>query len=235
MLNRLKSAQAEYKFSDDAMDLLTRMLKLDRHRRISVRDALEHPFLSKAVGHERFKGDGGASTDHQMHSLIYFRRFSEYPIVKRAARLVLAHILPRVLARPQRAAFRKTDRDGYGELSAEAFETWFVKHGVAIPDDLDEIVAGVNVGCNGYIHSIEYLAAGLPATATKDPRYCKAVFNILDADEDGVISSHDLHEVFRSCPEHAWKQALAEVCPDKAPLTWDRFSALMDLPSQSWA
>lgn len=236
MQRRIYEAQLFHQFSDEALDLMVQMLRLDRHRRISVQDALSHPFMAKAVGHERTSSDDRGKADEGIHLAIdHFRRFSAYPVVKRAGRLILAHILPRILARGQRLAFRTMDRDGFGEMSAEALETVFEESGMQIPDDFDEIVKGVDVSCSGYINFHEFLAASLPAVATRDPSYCQAVFNILDADGDGVITASDLNAVFRSSATEAWSEALQEVCPDSSSLTWNKFRVLMEVPSQSWS
>mmetsp|Transcript_95399 Transcript_95399/g.270034 ORF Transcript_95399/g.270034 Transcript_95399/m.270034 type:complete len:583 (-) Transcript_95399:63-1811(-) len=227
---RVRWACKEFGLSPDAQDLLTRMLRHDRHQRPTVREALMHPFL-------RVPGSHGppAVEDPQAQDVLAtlserICAFAAEPLLVRAALLLMAHIRGYQMEamRPQRLAFAALDIDEVGELSIEAVEQHYLQSG-GDREGLEAAFDGVDINDNGYINYLEFLAATLPHSLRSQELLCRTVFDMLDPSLDGYIDADDLSRTFGhgSDAQGICSDALAEICGPECLLSWEHFLRLM--------
>uniref|UniRef100_A0A7S2K174 EF-hand domain-containing protein n=1 Tax=Zooxanthella nutricula TaxID=1333877 RepID=A0A7S2K174_9DINO len=226
----LQSAAQRFGFSAAAQELLTSMLQHDRHARPTVREALNHSFNLASYEKERmplFK-EALKMRERLVDSC---RAVMQEPILKRVARLAMAHscdICVEELA-TERLVFRMLDRHGYGELSISVWENDFLFRGVSVPEDLDAIFESMDLNRDGYISYVAFLAFMLPFTLRSNENLCKVAFSILDRGKDGYIDCADLAVVFgHNEDSEMCRRILQEVSEEVCGrLSWRSFVQLM--------
>jgi len=205
--------------STDAKDLISRMLDSNPHKRISLVDAMKHPFL------ERFSKSGTTKSSLGGNVEDSLRKFCTYPALKRAALQILAHLTPDTHTKVERRTFRTIDTNYNGELSLDELVA-YLKHksGRELSDDFSEIFDVVSLGSES-ISLCAFLAATLPESCCKSA-YIKQVFQILDSDGDGYISCEDLSVLVENRIEpDELKSVIDEVSP--GPIKFDAFENIM--------
>jgi len=233
---RLRTAAECFNFSPQAQALLAEMLQHDRHARPTVREALNHPFNLASYDNERVhpqrthnpRFKEALAVRERMMGVV--RAVSQEPVLKRVARLAMAHASDNCVEElaPERLVFRMLDRYGYGELSMTVLENDFRFRGATVPDDLDLIFEAMDLNRDGYISYVAFLAIMLPFSLRSNENLCRVAFSIFDRDKDGFIDSSDLAAVFgHKHDSETCKTIIAEVCPEDGRLSWKRFVQLM--------
>lgn len=186
----------EHGISADAHSLLSQMLMQDRHLRITVARALEHPLIVASYATELHDPVQQKKAFAVLEGLEgKFRELSAQPILKRAAKLLMAHIVGQLDDMySQRLAFRWLDHAGNGELSIGAFEIALGKLNVEIPGDIDSLFSKIDNDGDGYITFLDICAATMTLGTRKDEANIKAMFKLLDRNGDGFIDAADLIE-----------------------------------------
>ncbi|CAE7434394.1 CPK3 [Symbiodinium natans] len=225
--------------SKEAIDLVSRLMRHDRHLRLTAREALQHPFFTlhsekEAAEALRKHNPEYAELDREAQEILdnlveHFTDFAAQPVLIRAAVLLMAHVGAYSFkhARPQRAAFTKLDRTVSGGLSMEELESFYEESGTPVPEMLETAFSGVDLDDDGYITYIEFLSATLPRKARGDRNFCRRVFEILDRNRDGFIDASDLAQAFYSGKDEkgVCSESLAEICDGQ--LSWKDFFELM--------
>jgi len=228
---RLKWAADTCELSTMAMSILRDMLQHDRHARPTVREALFHPFNRSSYECE-MQEPGRVQQMSPFQEAIsvrerlpeLFRAYAAEPMLKKAARFVMAHV--GAGSEAERLAFRMLDQRGYGELSISVWENDFILRAAAIPEDLEQLFEAIDQNRDGYIGYLTFMAATLPHTMTTDSSLCKVAFDILDHGKDGLLDGADIAAVFGHDDDHETCRGLTEVCPD-GKVSLDRFLELM--------
>lgn len=232
VLQRLKWA-SEQGISSEAHSLLTKMLKMDRHLRSTVNEALEHPFIGKSYKQElhtsKQKGEAMAVLRGFQDNL---RNFSAQPMLTRATMMLTAHLVAhnQDAMYPHRLAFRMLDKRGNGELSVDALEEALQSYNVNISQDLGDLFSLVDTDGNGYISFMEFLSVTLPQSVRSNHANFKAAFNFFDRNGDGFIDSNDLVKAlgYKTAAEiETCKDAMREICPDSHRLSYTQFLHLV--------
>lgn len=229
---RVKHA-LQKRISSDAHDILSKMIVQDRHMRITVTEALQHPFVTnsyKTPVHDKQRLKEAHAVIGRV--LDDFRTFASHSELRRAVSLLVAHMVG-YDADPleaQRLAFRMLDIYGNGELSVIALEHGLKKFNIKIPKDMDDLFHYMDTDGDGYISFLEFLSATLPLSDRSVEERYERVFKLLDADGDGFIDAEDLMRAF-SCNSKDSKDncrnALREVCPPPHRLSFKAFASLM--------
>lgn len=192
---RLHEAIEELKLSGDARDLLTDMLIYDRHMRPSVTQALEHPFITTTYDQTTNLDEVEAQAKEVLNRLVNsLRSFTKQPMLKRSALLAMSHTVNcgdgRVKA--ERAAYRKLDTFGGGDLSVDSLVVGMRRNQMEVPNDLDDLFTYIDVDNDGYICFVDLLAALLPLSLQRDKTQCENLFAVLDINKDGILDTNDL-------------------------------------------
>jgi len=230
---RIAQGCKEFHLSSEAKDILRVMLQHDRHARPTVKDALGHPFSLRSYNAERklCTEESSAVIEEAMRirkDLLYsLRRCAREPMLKRVARLALAHIGGASVA--ARLAFRMLDHHGYGEISIGVIESEIEANHGGVPKDMAHIFKAMDLNRDGYIGYMAFVALTLPHQQLRDEVMCRVAFKVFDRDQDGYIDAADLGSVFgHSTDLDACKATLLEVCQEEADkLSWDEFLVLM--------
>jgi len=234
----------EANLSKEAVDLVTSMMRHDRHTRPTVREALQHPFFQthndKAAAealrskNPRYYADLDQQTEEVLHRLVqHFVAFASEPVIVRAALLLMAHVAAYSVnaTRAQRSAFTLLDRTSSGGLCMEVLEAFYDDRKLPIPPALEEAFSGVDVDDDGYITYIEFLSATLPPSIRCNEQFCRRVFEMIDRNGDDFIDASDLSQAFMAGNDHrgVCRESLAEVNQNEK-ISWDEFLKMMQCP-----
>lgn len=228
--SRISEATETVNFSERAIDAMCQMLHHDRHQRLTVTEALKHSFCS--IG-QRISDDLKLRKSPTVKKALelretypdYFRKFASEPMLKKVARLVFAHSGPPCPA--EKLAFQMLDSRGFGEISLSALEEDFLRRGVEVPEDLEDLFESVDLTGEGYLQSTAFLSAVLPTSVLNDRQLCRFAFDALDSDGSGVITAVDFEIQFKHDPgSPACKAVVGEINSD-GQITFDSFVDMM--------
>ena len=122
------------------------------------------------------------------------------------------------------------DQTGSGVLTAADICAALKVHGAQPPDDLSEICQCIDIGQQGSVNLIEFVAATMEPRIFCEPRLCRAAFRVLDGDGDGFITQPDVESMLMESPQRADKAhaILASAGPDaQGRVDFKRFCEVM--------
>jgi len=137
------------RMSPEAHSMLRELLVPDRYLRLTVKEALQHPFVTGSYHIELHDDKKVAQAVAVMKDMFdNFRKMGSQPMLSRASALLIAHVagynlsggvadLPSMSS--QRLAFRMLDFVGNGELSVSALIQMLPKYNIEIPADIDDL------------------------------------------------------------------------------------------------
>ena len=105
--------------------------------------------------------------------------------------------------RRQVLAFRLADKGGLGVLTAADLAEALRSEGIEVPEDLEAICQCIDIGRDGTINLVEFVAATMEPRLYCEPRLSRAAFRVLDADGDGAITHRDLETILADSPRRS--------------------------------
>eukprot|EP00439_Symbiodinium_sp_Y106_P051549 s457_g6.t2 len=171
-----------------ASDLVKQLLAWDANDRLSIEDALEHPFLA----------EWRASQEAMFLSAedVYYRTASlaDSCRLRKVILAAVAHVVGELRKDGEvaRATYLELERIGGGTVSFEALDSFLRRLGVE-PSPIWLSKVRHCLATDEGISYTGFLAATLDESILQDDgRVCRFVFALLDADRDGLISAQDL-------------------------------------------
>lgn len=208
--------------SDEAKDLIDRMLQFHPDKRISLQEALTHPYVLKH--HNKVKN----SDKHTSEDECFWDKldaFAKQTALKRAALLICAHLVPDELTRDQRRIFRAIDVDYNGDLSEEEIQSYISSRGGKLLKA--GVYSKIDTDDSGEVNYCEFLAATLPSEISSSVQWTRAVFSILDIDEDGYVTPADLEQLVDGRVSAAALRAVLVEGSGKDKVSFDDFHKMM--------
>ncbi len=172
--------------SDEAKDLIQKLLTYDPADRISAEEALEHTWI---------KSNGAVSVDaksaeNALNALQGFR--AEQKLKQAAYSFIASQLISKSEKERLAKIFKAIDKNGDGKLSKEeileGYEEHFGKH--LDEDELDNLFGSVDIDGSGFIDYSEFIMATMNEKKNISEEKLKASFKTFDKDGNGTIS-HD--------------------------------------------
>jgi len=214
--------------SDDAKDVVRRLLTVDPSKRATAGQALAHPWLR-----ERHPRRGASDGDAPFGSAVLqrLRNFAAMSRLKRVALLVVGQALGPEELRGLRELFRSIDSDGSGSITPrelrEALAAW--EH--MIPEgELASLMAVADVDADGAIDYNEFVAATAHVSRLEREEVLRRAFDSLDLDASGAISAAELAlalERFGLADADARALIASADADGDGQVDFDEFAALM--------
>jgi len=193
--------------SQDAKDLVRSLLTSDTARRLSAREALKHPWIKNRAPRARAR-PLPADLVPKLRGFRSRTRFEK----------AVLHVIASQLSEPQirglREAFLALDQNGDGLLALAELKGGLARAGLReLPEDLGEIMAGIDADHSGMIDYTEFLAATIERRQYIQEDVCWTAFRVFDVDGDGRITPSELEMVLRdgSVSSMVNAQAVADV------------------------
>ncbi|MCQ2820543.1 MAG: protein kinase [archaeon] len=221
--------------SFEAKDLIRKCLIYDPSKRISAKDALNHPFLKNElkllydpniVSIENFE----EKEKEIFSSLIQFSHKSKFyqavltflthNFIKKESVMVLKNI------------FLSIDTDLDGKLSCQELKQIFIRLGIEISEkEVSDIMKRVDFDDDGYIDYSEFLQATANVRELFTEENLRYAFNLFDTQSDGTVSVKELEEILglsQSSNSEVVNELLKEINKtEDDEFTFDEFKMMM--------
>jgi len=178
------------KCSPQALDLAQKLLTWDDAERVSMEAALRHPFLKVSAACE--------FQDHLLEAEDMYRRLSQLSQSCRLRRIVAATVAQMVGeswkdGKQVKQTYVQLDKCGHGQVSTSDLDNFLHSRGLSLrAGQLADLAE--NLQPKGMSYGT-FVAAMLDESLIPGKKeLCEAVFELLDADHDGIISPEDLHK-----------------------------------------
>ncbi|KAI3706667.1 hypothetical protein L6452_24564 [Arctium lappa] len=213
------------KISDNAKDLVKKMLEPDPKRRLTAQQVLEHPWLlnSKKAPNVPL-GDVVKSRLKQFSVM--------YKLKKRALRVVAEHLSVEEMA-GMKEEFRMIDTGNKGRVNLEELQIGLPKLGHQINDaDLQILMESADVDKDGTLNLGEFVAVTLHLKRLANDEHLHKAFNFFDKDHNGYIEVEELRQALSEegddTNEDAINVIMHDVDTDKdGRISYEEFAAMM--------
>lgn len=181
--------------SKEAKQYVQTLLHPDYRSRIYASDALEHPWLKETIeapATRLRKMSQRSLSSRAINTMLSIRESNEF---RQTGMLALAFGVQTTVSAEMRSLFHSFDVDGSGSLSIDEFRNAM---GVFAPqlkeDDIRRLFHLIDIDNDKSISYTEFLAATLDPN-TIDVEELNRVFDLLDSDGNGYITTDELQNV----------------------------------------
>ncbi|OIS97830.1 PREDICTED: calcium-dependent protein kinase 26-like [Nicotiana attenuata] len=181
--------------SEDAKDLVRRMLVRDPRERLTAHEVLCHPWV---------KIDGVAP-DKPLDSAVLSRltQFSAMNKLKKMALMVIAESLSEEEIAGLKEMFKMIDTDNSGHITLDELKIGLKQFGADLSEtEIQDLMKAADVDNSGTIDYGEFIAAMLHINKAEKEDYLSAAFSYFDKDGSGYITADELQ---KACEEFGIK------------------------------
>ncbi|OMJ88586.1 hypothetical protein SteCoe_9450 [Stentor coeruleus] len=212
-MGRFSFPSPEWDFiSFEAKDLITKMLTFDYTRRMSAREALQHPWLNNA---------STTPIDNSTAKSI-FTNLTSFHSEQKLQKATYSFIASQLATKKEREEmldlFKSLDTDNSGTLSRDeltrGFHNLYSDEIEDIDAEVDRIMRQVDTDKSGEIDYSEFVAASMNRTKLLSKERLEAAFKAFDVDGSGTITADELkamlgkHHVY---DDNMWTSIIREV------------------------
>jgi calcium-dependent protein kinase len=178
--------------SEDAKGLIRMLVKHDPKERLNAEQALGHSWIKNCAP----QASGVELPANFVSKLRRFRCRSKFA---KAALHVIASQLNEVQIKSLRETFLSLDSNGDGLLTLAEMRDGLAQAGITeLPDDLKEIMEGLDADGSGVIDYTEFLAATIEKRQYIQEDVCWTAFRVFDMNGDGKITPNELRMVLNN-------------------------------------
>ncbi|KAH6826509.1 calcium dependent protein kinase 1 [Perilla frutescens var. hirtella] len=186
--------------SDDAKDLVRKMLIRDPKRRLTAHEVLCHPWVQV----------DGVAPDKPLDSAVLSRmkQFSAMNRLKKMALRVIAESMSEDEIAGLREMFKMIDADNSGQITFEELKAGLKRVGANLKEsEIYDLMQAADVDNSGTIDYGEFIAATLHLNKVEKQDHLFAAFSYFDKDGSGYIT-HD--ELQQACIEFGFDDSRLE-------------------------
>lgn len=177
--------------SEDAKDLITKLLTMDPEKRLSAKAALAHPWVVQGAPRARIR-----RTETQVNLLSNLRSFHSNNQLQKLAMNALARSLNDKEIQELKDLFVALDENGDGQLTLEELNAGLGQAGLAeAAAKLATIMDECDADGNGVIDYTEFIAATVDKKRVMQEDACWQAFRMFDLDNSGRIDKTELSKV----------------------------------------
>mmetsp|Transcript_99098 Transcript_99098/g.279980 ORF Transcript_99098/g.279980 Transcript_99098/m.279980 type:complete len:526 (-) Transcript_99098:23-1600(-) len=190
VLDSVKRARTQFEkkewkhVSIEAKQMLKALLVKDPSQRLTAAEALNHAWVTKMLQMEE-----GQVTDLVMANL---RNFALMNKLKKASLNVIVTQLSDNAIKELKDLFMCMDENNDGTLSVGELKEGLQKAGVAVPEDLREMMDSIDTDGSGVIDYSEFMAATMDKRKYIQEDVCWRAFKTFDVDGSGCIDKEEL-------------------------------------------
>ncbi|CAH9102807.1 unnamed protein product [Cuscuta europaea] len=211
--------------SDNAKDLVKKMLNPDPAKRLTANEVLEHPWLQNA------KKAPNVSLGETVKARL--KQFSMMNKLKKRALRVLAEHLSVEEVAGIKEGFQLMDTNNKGKIDVNELRVGLQKLGHQVPDsDLQILMEAGDVDKDGYLDCTEFVAISVHLRKLGNEEHLKKVFEFFDKNQSGYIELEELRDALAdeidTNSEEIVNAIMQDVDTDKdGRISYDEFAAMM--------
>ena len=208
------------KISDDAKNLVIKLLQVDPSQRLSAAEALEDEWFKKNININKIN-----ETQSQNNFNIFIKNISEFCAEQKLQQATLAFLVhnfaPKEELNELKKIFFAFDKNGDGKLSKEEFVTGLTNidynfnFGLKEEESIDGLIKNIDSDNNGYITFEEFLIASINKEKILTEKNLKMAFDVFDRDKNGGISHEELKYILGeynpNAREYLWKKMIQQI------------------------
>ncbi|XP_042487288.1 calcium-dependent protein kinase 20-like [Macadamia integrifolia] len=212
------------KVSDNAKDLVKRMLDPDPRRRLSAQEVLDHPWLQNAKKAPDVNLGENVRARLQQFSVMN-------KLKKRALRVIAEHLSLEEVARIK-DAFEMMDTEKTGKINVDQLRDGAKNLGHPIPDaDLQILMQAADVDGDGALDYGEFVAVSVHMRKIENDEHLRKAFGFFDQNQSGYIEIEELREALADevgNNEDVINAIMRDVDTDKdGRISYEEFAAMM--------
>lgn len=224
--------------SEDAKDLIRRMLTLDYGKRASAKECLDHRWIK----------DIGKVADIKLSLPIGRRALRNLKTFKAESKMqeaIMYFIVNQLMNKDEKedlmSAFMALDVDNDGKLTREDLIKAYTKVGEdpeTVSQLVDSIVQNIDKSDKGFIDYTEYMTASLSKRRMFSEDRLTAAFKLFDEEERGFITTDDIKALlnkgaFSQVDESLWNNMILEVTGEGDRMDYDAFKKMVGMFTQN--
>ncbi|CAD8215479.1 unnamed protein product [Paramecium octaurelia] len=187
--------------SDDAKNLINKMLTMDFSKRISAQEALNDPWIQKnaPMAPCKFKA---------------IKNLNSFFCKNKVRAALMQFISTNLMTNEEKEAllqeFRKIDKDGKGQISKEdLFLVYLEKYNdIKTNQMVDDIFEKLDTNKSGIVDYTEFITAAVDEEKLLNKFRLQQAFKMFDLNGDGYINKDDFTEMSGGSNENLWKEIL---------------------------
>ncbi|KAK4766767.1 hypothetical protein SAY87_008409 [Trapa incisa] len=212
------------KVSDNAKDLVKKMLDPDPKTRLTAQGVLDHPWVQNA------KKAPNVSLGESVRARL--KQFSVMNKLKKRALKVIAEHLSVEEAAGLKEGFDVMDTNHKGKITIDELRVGLHKLGYQVPEsDLQIMMEAGDVDGDGYLNYKEFVAIAIHLKKMGNDEHLKKAFEFFDRDQSGYIEIKELMDALVDevdSGEEVARAIMEDVDTDKdGRISYDEFATMM--------
>ncbi|XP_049402654.1 calcium-dependent protein kinase 32-like [Solanum stenotomum] len=213
------------KVSDNAKDLVKKMLNPDPSKRLTAQEVLDHPWIQNAK-----KAPNVSLGETVKARLKQFSMMNK--LKKRALRVIAEHLTVDEVA-GIKEGFQLMDIGNRGKIDVNELRVGLQKLGHQIPESDVQILMDVgDVDKDGFLDYGEFVAISVHLRKMANEEHLKKAFDFFDRNQNGYIEIEELREALddeiETNSEEVINAIMQDVDTDKdGRISYDEFSTMM--------
>jgi len=179
--------------SNEAKDLIRKLLVVDPNKRISAEEAFKHPWI------EKFSSKDYTQINTSKLSLDNFRNFGNRMKFQQATIAFLVHQASNSsMMNDMREIFQKFDVNGDGQLTYDELKAGFrqyFKNDEIADNEFDNLIKKIDLDNNNYIEYEEFLRVTVDLDSLINDKNLKVAFDFFDKDKSGTLTQEEIKDV----------------------------------------
>ena len=204
--------------SEEAKDLIRKLLNKNNKERLSAVEALNHPWIKSMD----MRGINFLSIDTLKDIVSNLFKYNAVQILQQASIAFIVHnLIKRNMTKELRKCFIQFDTNGDGRLDKQELINGlkFMDKNNNLEQEVERVMNIIDVDGNGFIEYEEFLRASLDIQKILTEENIKIVFNLFDPDGTGKITPSELKKVLGhnayEVSDEVWAQIIDDIDLDK--------------------
>ena len=216
-------------------DLLQKLLTLDVNKRITVQEALDHPWIKEHNSKELYNKILDEKIAEKL--LNNLKKYKKNSILQETALAFLVHNFPQMKDVINACKlFNQIDLNGDGKITGEELYLGLKQRlkTDSLEDDVRNIFKNLDMNNDGYIEYEEFVRASVGKEKFMGENVLKFAFRFFDKDDSGKITFSEIETVFKNSvndKEHvdeALNKIIGEVDINRdGKISFEEFSRVM--------
>lgn len=206
------------KVSQEAKNLVMKLLTLDPDKRLSAKEAMDDIWFKH---NDTTKLLQGKLNQDNLNNVI--KNISEFNAEQKLQQATLAYLVHNILPQDEiqdiKEIFFAFDKNGDGRLSKEELESGLSvlkkKPNSNLKASIDGIMHTLDTDNNGYVEFEEFVRASIDKEKLISETNLKMAFNVFDRDKNGTISAAELKFMLGdtnvNAKDEVWKEMINQI------------------------